>query len=760
MSPADAAWERVKPVLAAALELPSERRREFVLQRTAGQEAVAEAVLRLLEHDGDPRLEDEDPWHVGALAGPPPVLVPGQRVGPFEIVDVLGHGTSARVYAARQDQPERRVALKVLASPRPTAEQRWRFHHEAQVLAGLRHPGIATVLEAGEERFGSSVWCWFAMELVESARDFWQFALPLARRQRLSAFVRVCRAVQHGHQRGVLHRDLKPGNILVGDDDEPRVIDFGVARVLGDVSGPYATRQGQFVGTPAYASPEQLSGDPSAVDTRADIYSLGVILFQLLTADLPCDIRDMTFAGVVHTVAHTAPSRELLQRHRVPRELESVVLHALEKQPDDRYASAGALADDIERYLSGHPVRATRQGVLRRAVLFGRRRARIVVPACIVLAVMIGGAIWHWRVRDAAARTIAREEAYGLGFRDVLQRMIELANPRATGANEIEPRKLLETATEVAEKRLANSPKALIETHSTIAVAYQGLGDHETALRHWRRALDVAMAADGLPPDYAARARFGYATGLNNLGRTEAALAELEAGLASARAGGFVEVEADYLYGLATVRYEAKQWRRASAACDTALRVFELVPVAEKFAECLLLRACLDIKRHMPKLAEASLRRAIALVVGTQGRAGLLASLRGHLAAIVHDHDPVEAERLYRAALPFYNRIAPGDQDRATLMSGLGNVLRMQGKNAEGEPFLRRAFEIVHDELDGKHPHYHSILGSFAGVLIDLDRLAEAKQVLERGLEKLRGGQRRAVLHAIAELDKRGAGGR
>jgi tetratricopeptide (TPR) repeat protein len=332
--------------------------------------------------------------------------------------------------------------------------------------------------------------------------------------------------------------------------------------------------------------------------------------------------------------------------------------------------------------------------------------------------------------------------------------MIGLADPHATGETEIEPRRLLQTATEVAEQRLAGSAKALTETLSTIAVAYQGLGDHEAALSAWRRVCELANSSEELPLDYSVRARFGHATALSNLGRPEAALAELEDGLADARARGLVEVEADFHYGVAVVRFRAKDWRDASTACDAAIALFERVPPARKFAECLMLRALLDKKRRRPDLAGPQLRRAIAIETESWARAGVLATLRLHLAGLVHDHDPVAAERLYREALPFYAGVLRKDENYADLMAGLGNVLRMQGRNGEGEPFLRRAFEVVDKKLDGEHPNYHSILGSFAGVLIDLGRNPEARRVLESGVDKLRGGQRRVVLHEIAELQR------
>ncbi len=313
-----------------------------------------------------------------------PAVVPG-----FEVLAEIRRGGQGVVYRAMQIATKREVALKMLLSGRWASErQRRRFEREIELVASLRHPRIVTLYESGRTQDGGH---YFAMEFVDGQPldvGPW-ISPPPARphtakradelRHRLALFCNVCDAVQHAHRQGVIHRDLKPGNILVDVHGEPHVLDFGVARAIGDVDGLAATHTGEFVGTFAYAAPEQVSGTPDQVDTRTDVYSLGVILYEMLCGSPPYP-RDNSLSDVVRNITQIVPPPPSRHAPEINDELDTIVLKALAKEKDRRYPSVEALGQDVERYLSGEPIDAKRDSTW---YVFSKmaRRYRVLVGA-------------------------------------------------------------------------------------------------------------------------------------------------------------------------------------------------------------------------------------------------------------------------------------------------------------------------------------------------------------------------------------------
>ena len=352
-----------------------------------------------------------------AAAAEPPagavVEVPG-----YEIRRVIGRGGQAVVYEASQQSTRRRVALKVLLTGGAlTARRLDRFQREIRLVARLRHPGIVTVYDSGtttDER------PFLAMEYIDgrpvNAAVDPQHAAPDPRafpRQTLQLFARICDAVRHAQQRGVIHRDLKPSNILVDGDGQPHVLDFGLAKIDGLDGSRHLTLTGEFVGTLAYAAPEQVRGDPHLADTRTDVYALGTVLFELLTGRLPLPLGG-SFGQIVRTITEREPDRPSAIRREVDNELETIVLKALAKDPDRRYENAAALLDDVQRYLAGEPISAKRDSawyVLRKTLR--RHRAPLaVVTGFVALAVTFGltmGALYGLSERHRAAAEDAAE---------------------------------------------------------------------------------------------------------------------------------------------------------------------------------------------------------------------------------------------------------------------------------------------------------------------------------------------------------------
>ncbi len=307
-----------------------------------------------------------------AAAGPDRLV--GRRIGRFQIERLIAKGGMGSVYEATQDQPRRTVALKVIRPELMSEAALHRFEHEWQVLAMLRHENIAQVYDAGIHEDDRGRIPYFAMELIEEATDIIRHAdeQALGLRERLGLLIDVCDAVHHGHQKGIIHRDLKPSNILVGPSGRPKVIDFGVAKATG--SGPSATTMltsvARIIGTMQYMSPEQCVGDPRDVDTRSDVYSLGLIAYELLGGQLPYSTAGLSIFAAMRVIRDTIPPSVATLDRRLRGNIEAIITRAIEKNRDRRYQSAQAMKEDIERHLHGDPISARRPSLWAR---LGRR---------------------------------------------------------------------------------------------------------------------------------------------------------------------------------------------------------------------------------------------------------------------------------------------------------------------------------------------------------------------------------------------------
>lgn len=329
----------------------------------------------------------------------------GETIGHYRLDRILSSGGMGTVYVARQEQPQRDVAIKILKGGIVSREALRRFEVESQILAGLHHPSIAQVYEAGTWRpeEGTYGLPWFAMEYVPDALSITEYAREreLSRRDRLRLVVQVCEAVEYGHERGVIHRDLKPPNLLVDDAGRVKVIDFGVARATDSESTAVETEAGQILGTMQYMSPEQCAGNPTTLDARTDVYSLGMVLYELLCGCRPYEIEGLSIYAAVQHVHEAMPPRPSTHDRALRGDLETIVLQALAKRPDERYASARALALDLERFLAGRPVEAKPRRlhyVLRMAI-----RRSPIRSALLALALLLAGTVAILGVYSARA---------------------------------------------------------------------------------------------------------------------------------------------------------------------------------------------------------------------------------------------------------------------------------------------------------------------------------------------------------------------
>lgn len=354
----------------AASELAPAERRAFLEANCPDPELLA-GVERLLAASESRSVLDrpavdglnvEPEAHSGGDAPDRGAATPAgytpEQIGAYRIIRKLGVGTFAKVYLAEQDKTARQVALKVLHAGMDARSRRY-FEMEGKVLAKLRHPFIARVFDAGTAVGDSGRHQYIAMEYIEG-EVLNRAAEHLGLRQKLRLLTRICEAIEHAHQKGIVHRDLKPGNILVDRAGNPRVLDFGVARLTdSDIQTvTLKTDIGQLRGTVQYMSPEQASGDSSEVDTRSDVYALGIIMFELLSGQLPHDMESRSIPDALRAIREEPPARLADLEPDLPADLETIASKALAKDKSLRYQSASELAMDIDRFLRNEPILA------------------------------------------------------------------------------------------------------------------------------------------------------------------------------------------------------------------------------------------------------------------------------------------------------------------------------------------------------------------------------------------------------------------
>jgi serine/threonine-protein kinase len=421
-------------------------------------------------------------------------LPAGSRIGPFELLEVLGEGGSSTVFRAFRDVEGVRqyVAVKLLARGLYTAEARRRFHHEREALARLRHPGIASLIEGGIAENGLA---YIALELVEGepithyAQDH-----ALSERQRLTLFLRVCRAVESAHRALIVHRDLKPSNVLVTAEGEMKLVDFGIAKLLDDTEDATRTRHQAL--TPAYAAPEQFT--PGAITTATDVYALGVLLRELLTGE-------RTAPGEARTSRATAPgagSPQSKHARKLRGDLANIVAKATAPEPEQRYGSGGALAEDIERYLDRLPVRAHPPSRWYRASRFvARHRGGVAVTAILLLGIFasLSIALWQAGVARRQANIAQQQAARANMVRNFIESLFAPVRNGVATSKQPSLDELLARGVAKLEHSPQLGPGERVDLLAMFSRLYEDLGDIPRSRSLAEQA--VALSQRALPPN-------------------------------------------------------------------------------------------------------------------------------------------------------------------------------------------------------------------------------------------------------------------
>ncbi|WP_143537756.1 serine/threonine-protein kinase [Rubrivirga marina] len=487
---------RAADLFADALDRDPAEREALLADASLDPDVIAEVRSLLAAHDdaGDDALAPL------AFGPPGPEALVGQTVGPWRLEGVLGTGGMGVVYEARRVAGgfEQRAALKRVR-PGVGADFHARFLRERELLAGLDHAGVARLLDGGIDGSGAP---YLAMEFAEGEPiTTYADRHGLRLRDRIALFLQACEAVAHAHRHLVVHRDLKPAHVLVADGERGRarvkLLDFGIAKLLKDDDDPGLTRTGAGPLTPQYAAPEQVLGRP--VTTATDVYALGVVLYELLTGSRPYDVGGLPLSEAARVVAETQPVRpsQAASRTTDPRrlrgDLDTVVLKALAKEPERRYASAETFADDLRRYLGGLPVEAQPDSVRYRAGKFVRRHRTAVASATLVVLALVGGlgaALWQAAEARAERRTAHRVNAF-------VTEMLASADPYGGVGRGVTVVEVADIAAERAAHDLAGEPATEAGVRLALGETYRGTGEYEKAEAQVRRALALRQAAYG-----------------------------------------------------------------------------------------------------------------------------------------------------------------------------------------------------------------------------------------------------------------------
>jgi serine/threonine protein kinase/tetratricopeptide (TPR) repeat protein len=812
--------ECLQNILAGARELPPEQRVAYLDAACRGDAAIRVEVESLLKsHDEAGRFLADPTADVHPGSGSAEVVRsasptssslptiaadtvaspvregPGTLIGPYKILQQIGEGGFGSVFLAEQDKPvRRRVALKVIKLGMDTKQVVARFEQERQALAMMDHPNIAKVFDAGATATGRP---FFVMELC-TGDPIAAFCDKnnLSIEERLELFAQVCTAVQHAHSKGIIHRDIKPNNVLVATQDgrpSAKVIDFGIAKATASklTEKTLFTEHKQLIGTPEYMSPEQAEGSMD-IDTRTDVYSLGVLLYELLTGSTPFTSKELRSAAfgeiqrIIREVEPLKPSTRLSQntdtianvaahRRTEPRklgnivrgELDWIVMKALEKDRSRRYETANGLAMDIRRYLAGEAVVAAPPSTAYRFKKFIRRnRVMVTAGGAVAAALLIGVIAFAWQAKVARDQ---RDIAVQAQIAEAAQRQAA----EASKEEETKARKRAETisafvttalkASDAQNSGIAGGPGGLTGPGGAPAGGAVGAGPDMTILAAMDNAIaDISSGRFKDDPETDAGLRETIGVILRNNGKFDKAEPLLEQALAIRERIFKVDdpILAESLNSVAELYQAQGHHAQAEPLYTRALAIREkaLGKDHPSVAESLNSLASCHEARGQYALAEPLCTRALAIREKAIGKddPSVAESLNSLAAIYFAQGKYAEAEPLFVRSLAIREKaLGPEHFDVAKSLKGLVTLYQAQGKYALAETLSERALAIIEKALAPDHPIVASNLNNLALLYKNVGKYALAEPLLTRALainEKALGPNHPNVALSLSSL--------
>ncbi len=790
-------WEEIKEIFSAALELEPNRREVFISERCSDNSELKAEVESWLASHAESENFIETPVFLREEFFSTNSSSVGRRFGNYQIICEIGHGGMGAVYLAKRSDGEfeQQVALKIVRQSIAESQMVERFRRERQILASLNHPNIAKLLDGGVSETGEP---FIAMEYVEGemATDFVR-ERSLQLNDILRLFLKVCSAVEYAHRNLIVHRDIKPGNILVTLDGEPKLLDFGLARLLDDhQAGSVTETKTAFRAlTPAYASPEQLRGD--SITTASDIYSLGIVLYELVTGERPFQFEEKSLEEIIRTVSDIEPplpSNASTPNRQLKGDLDNIILTTLRKEPERRYQTVEAFADDIKRYLKGQPVSARSNTFQYRTAKFIQRHKIGVLAASLIIFILIGGIV----ATILQSRAVKREKEKAEQINAFLEQILKYSNPilnnlRKNGQETTVSEVLDEAARRLESGEFDSSPEIKAELERSVAATYYGQGRYTEARKHLEQCVLLLKDLYDENDPHMITASMMWASLLFDRGELDEAekifrkylpLMEGEYHSGTVSAASLTETlnnfaylrrtqgdskEAEQLFrktleiipllsrevlnGVATTRSTLASTiadqGRFDEALDTAREAVEEFrnrgdEDSPSFGFALNIYGGFLVEKGDLENADAELRNAENILNKYFSKSNLWIgdNIRNQaLSAYMHGHYNESIEKANAALKNYEDGFGKHYDNYPTALIIKGLSLTRSGQTGEGEKILREALKLRSETLSADHYWVAAAKGALGECLTAQDRFGEADPLLKASYESLTRSQ-------------------
>ncbi len=755
-------WDKIESIFKSAIELPIDKREAFVQEACAGNDELYREIMQLLSEDDSPHSM-LDGHALDGIALAPDTLAPGTQIENYRIIALIGTGGMGAVYLAERSDGEfkQQVALKLIKNGRNSREVLSRFRNERQILARLEHPNIARLLDGGVTTNGDP---YFTMEYVDGEPiHCYCDRNQLSIEDRLSLFIEVCEAVRYAHRNLVIHRDLKPGNIMVTGSGEVKLLDFGIAKFLesDDAIMQTITQAGLMAMTPEYASPEQIRGE--AVTTASDIYSLGVILSLLLSGNPPYRLDSHSVAALVDAVCHTDPLKpstglflknastkatesspentaRLRQlsitrlKQQLSGDLDNICLKALRKEPERRYQYIDEFINDLRNYLDDKPVSASGDAFQYRAGKFIRRHRLAVISSAMTL-LLLATLISFYTIRLAEERDRARLEAQKASqITEFLTSIFAISDPNQSRGEAVTARELLDEGAKRLDQELTSQPEVKAALSEVIGRVYNNLGLYARAkplleksltLRNNEAAADIAGTARSM------QALGEYHHMLGNFAQAESlyiAAIEIQKTLEASHTDDYVTT----LNFLGWLKNDLGEYDAAETWYNKGLAVMEANGAPENVAYATTINnvALLLHEKNDYEPAEKLFRKGIKIlrrVVGEEHQE--TSTTYFNLGQLLRDKgDFVTADSMLRQSLYIDQKLLGDDHPTlAYTFTSMAQLSEIMGRVDSSEALHRRALQIRRTSLGEEHPKVAYSLTHLAGILGRQGEFTEAE---------------------------------